>query len=90
MHLHRFEMRGRKCVLSREGGLFFETSARKKPIGGIQTPRVVRLRVRRDWPAPGRTAILADGGRVGSTGKPDLVMQGSKPVPRMTDDKGYL
>jgi len=69
MHLHRFEMRGRECVLSREGGLFFETSARKELIGSIQTPRVVRLRVRRDWPAPGRKAILADGGRGGSMGQ---------------------
>lgn len=33
---------------------------------GIQAPRVVRLRGRPDRPATGRTAIVVDGGRVGS------------------------
>jgi hypothetical protein len=29
MHLHRFEIRGREYGLSREGGMFFETDARR-------------------------------------------------------------
>jgi hypothetical protein len=29
MHLHRFEIRGREYGLSREGGMFFDTDARK-------------------------------------------------------------
>jgi hypothetical protein len=32
MHLHRLEIRGREYGLSREGGVFFETDARKARI----------------------------------------------------------
>jgi hypothetical protein len=40
MHLHRFEIRGRKYGLSREGGMFFDS--RKVRIGDLKLPRMER------------------------------------------------
>src|SRR5882724_1618069 len=40
MHLHRFEIRGREYGLSREGGIFFETDARKVRIGDLKLRRM--------------------------------------------------
>jgi Plasmid pRiA4b ORF-3-like protein len=36
MYLHRFEIRGREYGLSREGGMFFDTDARKARIGDLK------------------------------------------------------
>jgi hypothetical protein len=43
MHLHRFEIRGREYGLSREGGTFFDTDARKVRIGDLKLRRVERF-----------------------------------------------
>src|SRR5258706_3524010 len=43
MHLHRFEIRGREYGLSREGGIFFDTDARRIRIGDLKLRRMERL-----------------------------------------------
>jgi Plasmid pRiA4b ORF-3-like protein len=43
MHLHRFYIRGREYGLNREGGLFFDTDARKVRIGELQLRRMERF-----------------------------------------------
>jgi hypothetical protein len=43
MHLHRFEIRGREYGLSREGGTFFDTDARKVRIGDLKLRRMERF-----------------------------------------------
>src|SRR5260370_21007613 len=43
MHLHRFEVRGREYGLSREGGGFFDTDARKIRIGDLKLRRMERF-----------------------------------------------
>jgi hypothetical protein len=49
MHLHRFEIRGRECGLSREGGMLFNTDARKVRIDGL---KLRRPRTAADHPPP--------------------------------------
>jgi hypothetical protein len=43
MHLHRFEIRGRECGLSREDGMFFDTDARKVRIVDLKLRRMERF-----------------------------------------------
>jgi len=42
-HLHRYEMRGREYGLSREGGVSFDTNARKVRIGDLKLRRMERF-----------------------------------------------
>jgi hypothetical protein len=49
MHLHRFEIRGREYGVSREGGAFFETDARKVRIGDLKLRRMERFTYEYDF-----------------------------------------
>jgi len=49
MHLHRFEIRGREYDLSREGGVFFDTDARKVRIGDLKLRRMERFTYEYDF-----------------------------------------
>jgi hypothetical protein len=49
MHLHRFEIRGREYGLSREGGVFFDTDARKIRIGDLKLRRMERFTYEYDF-----------------------------------------
>ena len=49
MHLHRFEIRGREYGLSREGGVFFDTDARKVRIGDLKLRRMERFTYEYDF-----------------------------------------
>src|SRR5450759_4010451 len=49
MHLHRFEIRGREYGLSRQGGVFFDTDARKVRIGDLKLRRMERLTYEYDF-----------------------------------------
>jgi hypothetical protein len=49
MHLHRFEIRGSEYGLSREGGIFFETDARKVRIGDLKLRRMERFTYEYDF-----------------------------------------
>jgi hypothetical protein len=49
MHLHRFEIRGREYGLSREGGIFFATDARKVRIGDLKLRRMERFTYEYDF-----------------------------------------
>jgi hypothetical protein len=49
MHLHRFEIRGREYGLSREGGMFFDTDARKVRIGDLKLRRMERFTYEYDF-----------------------------------------
>jgi hypothetical protein len=49
MHLHRFEIRGREYGLSHEGGMFFETDARKVRIGDLKLRRMERFTYEYDF-----------------------------------------
>src|ERR1700730_10914209 len=44
MHLHRFEIRGPAYGLSRDGGVFFDTDARKVRIGDLRSPKKNRVK----------------------------------------------
>ena len=46
MHLHRFEIRGREYGLSREGGVFFDTDARRVRISDLKLRRMGRFTAR--------------------------------------------
>jgi hypothetical protein len=49
MHLHRFEIHGREYGLSREGGVFFDTDARKVRIGDLKLRRMERFTYEYDF-----------------------------------------
>jgi hypothetical protein len=49
MHLHRFEIRGREYGLSREGGVFFDSDARKVRIGDLKLRRMERFTYEYDF-----------------------------------------
>jgi hypothetical protein len=49
MHLHRFEIRGREYGLSRDGGVFFDTDARKLRIGNLSLRRMERFTYEYDF-----------------------------------------
>src|SRR5450759_1925364 len=49
MHLHRFEIRGREYGLSRQGGVFFDTDARKVRIGDLKLRRMERFTYEYDF-----------------------------------------
>jgi hypothetical protein len=49
MHLHRFEIRGREYGLSRKGGVFFDTDARKVRIGDLELHRMARFTYEYDF-----------------------------------------
>src|SRR3984885_8040414 len=49
MHLHRFDIRGREYGLNREGGLFFDTDARKVGIGELKLRRMERFTYEYDF-----------------------------------------
>ena len=49
MHLHRFEIRGREYGLSREGGVFYDTDARKVRIGDLKLRRMERFTYEYDF-----------------------------------------
>jgi hypothetical protein len=49
MHLHRFEIRGREYGLSREGGVFFDTDARKIRIGDLKLRGMERFTYEYDF-----------------------------------------
>jgi hypothetical protein len=49
MHLHRFEIRGREYGLSRKGGVFFDTDARKVRIGDLELHRMERFTYEYDF-----------------------------------------
>jgi hypothetical protein len=49
MHPHRFEIRGREYGLSREGGVFFDTDARKVRMGDLKLRRMERFTYEYDF-----------------------------------------
>jgi hypothetical protein len=49
IHLHRFDIRGREYGLNREGGLFFDTDARKVRIGDLKLRRMERFTYEYDF-----------------------------------------
>ncbi|MGO9595293.1 MAG: plasmid pRiA4b ORF-3 family protein [Steroidobacteraceae bacterium] len=49
VHLHRFEIRGREYGLSREGGVLFDTDARKVRIGDLKLRRMERFTYEYDF-----------------------------------------
>jgi hypothetical protein len=49
MHLHRFEIRGGEYGLSRDGGVFFDTDARKVRIGDLRLRRMERFTYEYDF-----------------------------------------
>jgi hypothetical protein len=49
MHLHRLDIRGREYGLNREGGLFFDTDARKVRISDLKLRRMERFTYEYDF-----------------------------------------